>query len=291
MTRNFIPGLDEDYKFTRPEFAQFLNITPNALRMKMRRGFFGDCYVIKNGKYLFKRPRPQQDVRPPVDHIRSSQLDSSSSVKRSRNRGNHKDGDVSNYTNNAFKMHNEMKMLNKLNGRFKSDEHRRRFEQLNDAALKKIDAEIAEEKEKELKNQMSVDPGAINNSYIPGVPVPSKYGSMLNATGINELHKKEQRKLNRIDENKYRTKYLQKIDYEGNRYNTKIPDFSEGRNGNLGGVRFGNFKGYDTFSEGEKGVEVPGVYEGTTYQNPLHEIPQGMSKVEEEIWKLKNKKL
>ena len=38
MTRNFIPGIDDDYKFTRSEFAQFLGISPNALRMKMRRG-------------------------------------------------------------------------------------------------------------------------------------------------------------------------------------------------------------------------------------------------------------
>ena len=34
--------------------------------------------------------------------------------------------------NDAFRMHNEMKMLNKLNGKFKTEEHRKRFEQLND---------------------------------------------------------------------------------------------------------------------------------------------------------------
>ena len=57
-------------------------------------------------------------------------------------------------------------------------------------------------------------------------------------------------------------------------------------------VRFGNFRGYDTFTDEDRGsVEVQGVWEHETYQNPLHEIPQGMSKVEEEIWKLKNKKV
>lgn len=115
---------------------------------------------------------------------------------------------------------------------------------------------------------------------------------MLNAIGINAQHQKDQARLNRIDANKHRTKYLQKIDYEGNRYNTKIPDFSDGRNGDLGGLRFGNFRGYDTFTDTDSGsVEVPGVYEHKPYQNPLHEIPQGMSKVQEEIWKLKNKKV
>ena len=287
MTRHFIPGIDDAYKFTRPEYAQFLGISVNALRMKMRRGYFSGEYVIKNGKYLFKRPRPEHDVRPPSDHLVPV-----TNIKRSRNRGSHKEGNTSNYTNEAFRMHNEMKMLNKLNGKFKSEEHRKRFEQLNDAALKKIDADIAKEEDKKFKKQVSRDPGAMSHGYRPGVPAPSKYGSMLNAIGINAQHQKDQARLNRIDANKHRTKYLQKIDYEGNRYNTKIPDFSDGRNGDLGGLRFGNFRGYDTFTDTDSGsVEVPGVYEHTPYQNPLHEIPQGMSKVEEEIWKLKNKKV
>jgi len=287
MTRHFIPGIDDAYKFTRPEYAQFLGISVNALRMKMRRGYFSGEYVIKNGKYLFKRPRPEHDVRPPSDHPVPV-----TNIKRSRNRGNHKEGNTSNYTNEAFRMHNEMKMLNKLNGKFKSEEHRKRFEQLNDAALKKIDADIAKEEDKKFKKQVSRDPGSMSNGYRPGVPAPSKYGSMLNAIGIDAQHQKDQARLNRIDANKHRTKYLQKIDYEGNRYNTKIPDFSDGRNGDLGGLRFGNFRGYDTFTDTDSGsVEVPGVYEHTPYQNPLHEIPQGMSKVEEEIWKLKNKKV
>ena len=287
MTRHFIPGIDDAYKFTRPEYAQFLGISVNALRMKMRRGYFSGEYVIKNGKYLFKRPRLEHDVRPPSDHPVPV-----TNIKRSRNRGNHKEGNTSNYTNEAFRMHNEMKMLNKLNGKFKSEEHRKRFEQLNDAALKKIDADIAKEEDKKFKKQVSRDPGSMSNGYRPGVPAPSKYGSMLNAIGIEAQHQKDQARLNRIDANKHRTKYLQKIDYEGNRYNTKIPDFSDGRNGDLGGLRFGNFRGYDTFTDTDSGsVEVPGVYEHTRYQNPLHEIPQGMSKVEEEIWKLKNKKV
>ena len=68
MTRNFIPGIDDDYKFTRSEYAQFLGISPNALRMKMRRGSHSFDYVIKDGKYLFKSPRETQGVRPPKHH-------------------------------------------------------------------------------------------------------------------------------------------------------------------------------------------------------------------------------
>ena len=64
MTRYWIPGIDEAYFLTRPEYAKLLGISNNALRMKMRRGFFGEEYVIKNGKYVFKRPSPNIDKRP-----------------------------------------------------------------------------------------------------------------------------------------------------------------------------------------------------------------------------------
>ena len=160
MTRHFIPGIDDEYKFTRPEYALFIGISTNALRMKMRRGFYSGEYVIKNGKYLFKRPRPQHDNGPPSDHPKSMVNVSAYSIKRTRNRGNHKEGDTSNYTNDAFRMHNEMKMLNKLNGKFKTEEHKKRFEQLNDAALKKINDDIAKEDDQKFKTELSRDPGA-----------------------------------------------------------------------------------------------------------------------------------
>ena len=121
MTRNFIPGIDDDYKFTRSEYAQFLGISPNALRMKMRRGTHSFDYVIKDGKYLFKRPRENQGVRPPLDHVQKPYNPSRTSTKKTYNRGAHKEGKA-NYTNTAFEMHNEMKILNSINKKFKSDE-------------------------------------------------------------------------------------------------------------------------------------------------------------------------
>ena len=111
MTRNFIPNVDEEYKFTRPEFAMFIGISTNALRMRMRRGGFGDMYVIKNGKYLFKRPGPLQDKRPLVDHVAAPE----GTTKRIRNRGAHKDG-TAKYTSEAFRRHNEMIENIKLSG-------------------------------------------------------------------------------------------------------------------------------------------------------------------------------
>ena len=97
MTRHFIPGIADDYKFTRSEYAQFLGISPNALRMQMRRGSKNFDYVIKDGKYFFKRPRENMVSRPGKDHLDPS-------LQSKRKRGAHKEGKA-NYPNDAFELH------------------------------------------------------------------------------------------------------------------------------------------------------------------------------------------
>ena len=56
--------MDNEYIFTRAEFAKMIGMTPNAVRMKMRRGYFADESKYINNKWMFKRPRPNQVVRP-----------------------------------------------------------------------------------------------------------------------------------------------------------------------------------------------------------------------------------
>jgi len=112
MSRNFIPGIDDEYKFTRPEYAKLLGISTNALRMKMRKGGFGEEYVVKNGKYVFKRPRVSKEERPsgntdPYQVIKEKNYTYKKPVKR----GTHFEN---NYTSDAMRKHNEFKMYNKI---------------------------------------------------------------------------------------------------------------------------------------------------------------------------------
>jgi len=112
MTRNFIPGIDDEYKFTRPEYAKLLGVSNNALRMKMRRGGFADEYVVKNGKYVFKRPSVDKEKRPggntdPYQIIKEKNYTCKKPVKR----GTHFEN---NYTSDALRKHNEFKMYNKI---------------------------------------------------------------------------------------------------------------------------------------------------------------------------------
>ena len=282
MTRHFIPGIDDDYKFTRSEYAQFLGISPNALRMKMRRGTHNFDYVIKDGKYLFKRPRENMVSRPPNDHLNPSS-------QSKRKRGAHKEGKA-NYPNDAFEMHNEMKILNNINKKFKSEEHKRRFEQLNDAALEKIDKDIKAEQQRKIRNEASRQQLSTNREALPwvnhgGTTLPIKYGSTLNAEGLKRYEDKMFEKIDRQKAAAERTPTIMKFDYNGDLYDTKVPDFSSQRS-----YAERRYKGYD-ITDQDDSIEVPGVYTNVTYRNQFESIPRHLSKVEQEIWKLKNKKL
>ena len=110
MTRHFIPGTDDHYKFIRSEYAQFLGISTNALRMRMRHGKYGSEYVIKDGNYLFKRPR---DIIVDSTTPGPRALEPGSGTKNKYNRGATHRGEAK-YENDAFRRHNEVRALNKI---------------------------------------------------------------------------------------------------------------------------------------------------------------------------------
>ena len=144
----------DQYIFTRPEMAKLLGISTNALRMRMKKGKCTWDYRFEGKKFLFKRPRDNIVAGPPSDHLRSVKNshdneihDYDQKVQRRLNRGATHRG-KGNYPNDVFQRHNEMKILNSINGKFKSEEHRKRFENLNDKALEKIDKDILKEQDK-----------------------------------------------------------------------------------------------------------------------------------------------
>ena len=115
--------MDKDFIFTRNEFAKMLGMTPNAVRMRMRRGEFADESKVIKGKWMFKRPRPNQVNRPPQSSVvegRSSLIPASSALpRRERRRGITKQGST-NYDNiknpvtaRKFQQHNDLLMLAK----------------------------------------------------------------------------------------------------------------------------------------------------------------------------------
>jgi len=291
MTRHFIPGIDDEYKFTRSEFAQLLGISPNALRMRMRKSKIPYDYVIKSGKYLFKRPRAQQDDRPPADHPNNrSMINAPLSLKKKTvNRGAHKQGKAR-YPNQAFEMQNEMMMLNSIQKKFKNERVRAKFERLNAAALKKIEKEVEQEDLRKLQERTKDDQTNNTNdgAYMMGNGgvKPNKYGHMLNATGLKRVEDRDHSKYDRWDEDTHKTKFVQRYDYNGDLRNTSLVDFSSTR-------KFSNPYWSDGTDDGSVEVSDYDIRTRTT-PNPLgRELPDFSNEknphVAEEIWKLKNK--
>jgi len=105
-----------EYIFTRPEMAKLLNISTNALRMRMRKGSAdGLEYARINGKFMFKRPRVDKDARPGArSHLSlaTRPLSRATGSRKKATRGNHHEAK---YPNRFFKEHNARKMLKKLN--------------------------------------------------------------------------------------------------------------------------------------------------------------------------------
>ena len=92
------------YDLNRSEYAELLGITPNAVRMRMRHGKLEGEYKLENGKYFFRAPQGPRENQ----GLTSGQK---TTLKKIYRRGNHY---KANYPNEAFRKHNEAKMLAKL---------------------------------------------------------------------------------------------------------------------------------------------------------------------------------
>ena len=129
----------DEYIFTRPEMAQLLGITTNALRMRMRKGRCDLDYRFDGTQFKFKRlPRDRVNTMmpdlPKTSHEKALR-DYDRKVQKRYNRGATHKG-KGKYTEDVFKLQNEMKIMNHIKGKFKSEAHRRDFENLNEEGLK-----------------------------------------------------------------------------------------------------------------------------------------------------------
>ena len=145
----------DEYIFTRPEMAQLLGISTNALRMRMRKGRCDLDYRFDGNQFKFKRPAKERVISMMGDHIQISHekslKDYDRKVQKRYNRGATHKGKAK-YPNEVFKLQNEMKIMNHIQGKFKSEEHRKRFEQLNEGSLKKIDKEVRKDMERRARS-------------------------------------------------------------------------------------------------------------------------------------------
>ena len=95
--------MQPEFIFTEAEYAKIVGISKEGVRSRRRDGKLEGEYIQKDNRYFYARPR----VNPgPTVHKHRT--------RRVIRRGAHKSGAETQYPNNAFKQHNELKMLAKL---------------------------------------------------------------------------------------------------------------------------------------------------------------------------------
>ncbi len=232
----------DEYIFTRPEMAQLLGITTNALRMRMRKGRCDLDYRFDGKQFKFKRPPKDRMIsmmgnQPKTAHDKAIH-DYDKKIQRKYNRGATHKG-KSKYPNEAFKLQNEMKIMNHIQGKFKSEAHRKEFEKLNEEGLKIAQDNLRKKEQKSM--------GEFRNK--------PKYGGMLRGHAGKLEHDEHHTELNRkhFDINKTRPRPYS--------YYEVRPPVDDGS------------------------VEVD-----TRNFSPDDREPEFKDKVQESIWRLKNKK-
>jgi len=216
----------------------------------MRHGKYGSEYVIKDGKYLFKRPG---EIKQSLTTGQMAMMPASKS-KKQYNRGATHNG-TAKYTNQFFKQANEIKALNKIKKNL-GDEY---TDEINEEVIKIAHDRVIKKKEDRLKKVIAAP--LSNQEPVPyGVDTtPSKYGSMLNSSGLRTAYDKEHARL-----------------YRKWNYGVSAAPRSSS-------TFFGNFG--QSLREERDSVEIDPRDIPADDRDPTFS-----SKIDESIWRLKNKK-
>jgi len=288
-----------EYKLTRPQMAHYLGITTNALRMRMRKGNPDNLnYRFDGSQFYFKVPKETGCLHS-IQTTQQTTGDKHSVTlqkhKKTYNRGNTHKGKAQ-YPNEVFKLHNEMKIRNSMDGRFKNEEHKKRFEELSEYALKQTEQQMFKDKDRELhkEHKRTFD----NEIPLGSTTSHGKYGTMLNAQGLENINNKVHRKSLRQQEEEHETKFVEKYEnvpqFDGSikrkLVKTNTFDFSS-RSNTPGSSFFVGHAKYDDFTNDydldrkEVGVEFS-QYELDKYSGST-ERTEFKNKVEEDIYRAK----
>lgn len=250
--------MDNEFRLTSREYAAILGIQPEALRSRRRRGLENGNFKEIDKKFWWKTPLKD---RPLIVDSRSDSRGPGASFRpsRYRRRGALIKGLKTNYGNarNGWQLeeHNLVKHLAKI-----------RYEK-GDKIVDEITPEVIKIAKKNLSEKIQKEAEKTLNKKVglgPGVPVGidrtnPKYGSMLNAKG------------------------LQKIDDDYHKRKSYLFNYRSEHGSRSNSTFFGNFG--QSEREERESVEIDPIN-----FTPDDSTPEFKNKIEEEIWRLKNRK-
>ena len=182
--------MEKEFKYKSGEYANKLGISKEALRSRRRRGDLENEYIIQNGITLWKEPPsiptekphgPKASGRGPSACNRSSIAHRS--VVRVKRIGVHVAGIPTKYPNHAFKQHNELKMLAKL---------QRNVDQELQELLPEAIERIRDQRQQQLQKQLQ-QPVKHYGGMLYGIQHPLKRNSSEWKTVLEEDRKMEEK--------------------------------------------------------------------------------------------------
>ena len=262
--------MNEEYNLTSRDYADLLGISTDTLRKRRRRNMETNFIQDDLGKYWWKRDRPSQDKSPANVRSKNGLFRVPGQKKidtRERNRGALARGEKSDYPNWRFEEANRIKALAKIRDKL-GDEI---VDEISPELFKLAKENVNKRKQKQLDKLVN-NQTSNNDPHVSGIDkTPLKYGTMLNQEGLKvkdyERSRREYAKWN----NETKVKFI-------DRPGEKVPDFYE--------PQPTNFRGPYEIGGDDSSIEVPGVYEGVNYSTER----TFKNKVEESIYRLKNKK-
>jgi hypothetical protein len=286
--------MDLIYKFSSNQYAQMLNISTEALRSRRRREIFQNYKQDKFGNYWWKDDRPNKGAvnefnRSPKRNglFRNPGAKKIDTLKR--NRGSVANGTAKEYPNWKMKINNEVKTLTRITntkyGDIDGEEIVKEIgPEMIDMAVDKI------RKRKEAKNNEDITKTEDHAHFKPyDDQVPPEYGRLIKGTAYADILQNEHSRSLRQFKHETDSKVYRKTksDSFGQTYEVNRMDFQEPRRSNT-----------DYYQGRPPPYYVgdwtdPGSVEVSNYSIdsiPDDREPTFKNKIEEDIWRLKNKK-
>jgi len=279
--------MDNEFRLTSTEYAKILGISVEALRSRRRREIETNYIKDKFGNYWWKNDRPINGAVSSNDHPKKHGLFRVPGAKkidtRKRNRGALARGEKPHYPNWQMEERNRVLALGKIR------------DNLSDEVLNEVTPELfelakqrcAEKKLKASEKALEKAETEIQNAALPlGIDrTPIEYGQKLNQRNLNRIEVNKDadslRKWKSETEVHFREKRY--TDTFGFQHKKKIVDF--------GYMDRPVSNRRPPYYIGD--WEEPGSVEFSSYdldRIPDDREPTFNSKVEESIWRLKNKK-
>ena len=263
--------MNKEFNLSSRDYADILGISTDNLRQRRRREIETNYIQDDKGNYWWKRDRPTQVkkdtfVRPKKNGLSRVPGQSAIDTKK-RNRGALARGEKSDYPNWKFEEANRVKALAKIRDKLGDEVVDEITPELFKLAKEKVNKRKQKQLDKLVNNQTSSEPQI---SRIDKTPL--KYGTMLNQEGLKNKDWEQSRREYARWNNETKVKFLDRPGIQ------KIPDFySAETRSNRGPYEIGG---------SDNSTEVEGVYEGVNYSTER----TFKNKVEESIYRLKNKK-